>query len=218
MSDTDWANYNAANATIVRKAVVPRGATRASKDLFLDQLDDLGRDSSSLLCERNVDGSGFDFEYIAPGGGSQLDTFERSKADAAKQITIEILGQDKTTDMGANGARAAVETLQQVEDAIVAADAAGLSTVLRCQILEPWAALNLGSAALAPWPVWEVEQPENAGEIAASDKAVAEAAEALETALRGSGKALDKLAYFERAGIPMIDAPLAPAAPALVQP
>lgn len=206
LADSDWANYNAANAAIVRKAIVPRGATRASKDLFLDQLEDLGRDNSSILCERNLDGSGFDFTYEG-ADGALTKTFLESKEDANKAITIEILGQDKTTDLGANGARSAVEALQGVEDAIVTQDAARFATAFRAQVLKPFFALNFGNDNLAPSPAWEVEGASPA-DLAVGDKATAEAATALDAALQGTGKVLDKLAYFERAGIPMRDAPV----------
>lgn len=213
LSDTDWANYNAANAMVIRLAIVPRGATTTSKNTYLDNVEELGRDTSVLLCERNIDGSGFSMEQLPTASGN-IDTFERSKAGAEKAITIEILGQEKSTDLGGQGARSAVETLREVEDAIIKADAEGLSTALRSQVLALWCEYNVAGAALAPWPAWEVEQPEAASSAAVSDKAVAEASVALEVALRGSGKSLDRLAYFERAGIPLQDAPVpAPTTP-----
>jgi phage gp29-like protein len=208
LADSDWANYNAANAQIVRKVTVPRGATRASKDAFLDSVEGLGRDTSAVLCERNLDQSGFDFEYVSAGGTSTLDTFQRAKDDAAKQITIEILGQEKTTDLGQEGARSAVESLQSVEDAIIAADAASLSTAIREQILKPLCEYNWGSPELAPWPKWEIDLPADAAIAAKTDLAMAQAADAITGSLQGTGKALDVLAYFERAGVPMIDAPV----------
>lgn len=214
LSNTDWANYNAANANIVRKVVVPRGATRAQKDAFFDQVEALGREDNVITCERNLDGSGFDFEYVT-AEGKTIDTFERAKADASKEITIEVLGQEKTTDLGTEGARSAVESLQGVENAIIAADANGFATSLIEQVLGPLCAYNWGHAEWAAVPTWEVEAPQAAQDIAAGDKAVAESMTAMDEAMRGTGKKIDKALVAERAGWPLLEGepPAAPLAP-----
>jgi phage gp29-like protein len=204
MSNTDWMNYNAANAAVVKKVMVPRGATRTQKDLFYDQVDSIGRDNSAVTCEQNLDKSGFDFKYEQPGG-TQIDTFERSKADASKEITIEVLGQEKTTDLGKEGARSAVEALQDVEDGIVADDATGLSGAAVVQLIAPTCHYNWGNRDLAPEPKWETEKPKAAKEIAEGDKATAEAVIVMDEALKGSGKKVDRPLYFERAGVTLID-------------
>lgn len=204
LADTDWANYNAANAVVIRLAQVPRGATRTSKDEFLDNVEELGRTTSTLLCEKNLDGSGFGMEQLDPPTGN-LDTFERAQSSAEKRITIEILGQEKTTDLGGEGARSAVEALQEVEDDLVLGDGRVISTTLHNQLLREVCRLNWGDESLAPYPAWGEDAGIDATDKAAGDKAIAEAAIAIDAALRGTGKMLDRLAYFERAGIPLID-------------
>lgn len=213
LSDSDWANYNAANSVVIRLAEVPRGATRASKDLFLDNVEELGRSTSTLLCEKNIDKSGFGMTQLDTQTGN-LDTFQRSKEVAEKQITIEILGQEKTTDLGGEGARSAVESLQGVEDAIIGADAEGFSTAFRQQVLMQMCLLNWGDGDLAPWPHWEVESTPEISDKATGWVATADAIAKWDTLLSTTDKQVDRAALAEQIGVllqerPPSDAPVA---------
>lgn len=208
ISKQDWANYNKANATAVKKAIVSRGMTRASKDLFLDQVEEVGEgENTTILCEQNIDKSGSDFEYVTTGDSAKADTFEKAKSDAEKTITIEILGQDKTTDLGQEGARSAVEALQGVEDRLVFGDGESLAEVIYTQLAKPWAEYNFGNCNLAPWSRWLPKDDNETLENAAKDKALADSAVALDNALQGTDMQLDKVKYFEQGGILMTSRP-----------
>jgi len=219
MSKQDWANYNKANATAVKKATVPRGMTTTNKNLFLDSVEEVGEgENTTVLCEQNNDGSGSNFEYVTTDAGNKTDTFERAKADAEKTITIEILGQEKTTDDGGVGTYDAVEALQGVEDRLIIGDGESLAEAVYAQLARPWAEYNFGSAALAPWARWQPKGANETLEAAPKTKAFAESVIALDEALVGTNKQVDRVGMFEEAGVKMIpriaiSAPADPAAP-----
>jgi len=212
MSKQDWANYNKANATAVKKAIVPRGMVTASKNDFLDQVEEVGEgDNTTILCEQNLDGSGSNFEYVTTEGTSKGETFEKAKADAEKTITIEILGQEKTTDDGGVGTYDAVEALQGVEDRMILGDGESLSEVLYRQLSTPWVEYNFGNASLAPWVRWQPKGTNETTENAPKDKALAEAAVAIRASLQDQDVDLDILSYYEAGGVPLKKRAPAPA-------
>ncbi len=202
----DWVNYNEAFGRPVRKASVPRGATTAEKNTFLANLRALGRTTSSILCNKNLDGSGFDFEFVTPQG-DVVATFEKSIDRADKAKATVILGQTLTTDVQSSVGMAPGDVRQNVKGQTIEGDAESLSTCLHDQLCVPWAIYNLGSAELAPWPQWETSPPSDKAKDAAADKGVADAVVALDAALQGTDKQLDRIAYLEEAGIPMLDRP-----------
>lgn len=213
MSKQDWANYNKANATAVKKAIVPRGMPAAEKSDYLDQVEEVGEgENTTILCPQNLDGSGANFEYVTTEGASKVDTFEKAKADAEKTITIEILGQEKTTDDGGVGTYDAVEALQGVEDRIILGDGESLTEVLYAQLSVPWAEYNFGNASLAPWVKWQPKGTNETLEAAPKLKSLAESVVAMDAALQGTDRQVDKVSIFEDAGIKTIPRP--PVAPA----
>lgn len=200
LSDNDWANYNAANSVVIRLANVPRGAPTSEKNLYLDNVEDLGRGTSTLLCPKNQDGSGFGMEQLdTPTAG--LDTFERAKADASKQITIEILGQEKTTDLGKEGARSAVEALQDVEDSIIQADGTGIAGALVKQVLRQLCLFNWGNENLCPLPTWEVFPPEDTAAKASGWGDAADAAEKLDAFLAPTEQRIARAEFVASLGV-----------------
>jgi len=204
LSTQDWANYNKANATAVKKAIVPRGMPTSEKNDYLDQVEEVGEgENTTILCPQNLDGSGANFEYVTTEGASKAETFEKAKADAEKTITIEILGQEKTTDDGGVGTYDAVEALQGVEDRMILGDGESLSEVLYQQLSAPWAEYNFGNAALAPWVRWQPKGTNETTENAPKDKALAESAVAIRASLQDQEVDLDIIAYYEAGGIKM---------------
>ncbi len=219
MSKQDWANYNKANSTAVKKAIVPRGMPTAEKNDYLDQVEEVGEgENTTILCPQNLDGSGANFEYVTTEGASKAETFEKAKADAEKTITIEILGQEKTTDDGGVGTYDAVEALQGVEDRIILGDGESLSEALYQQLSTPWAEYNFGRADWAPWVRWQPKGSNELLENAPKTKAFAESILSLDEALAGTNKQVDRVGMCEDAGVKMIPRPVsvtppAPAAP-----
>lgn len=203
-SDRDWANFNKSHADVIKKCYVPRGATRTQKDDFLDDVEALDRDSTAILLEQNNDKSGFNLELESPGN-TEVDTFERSQMNAEKKITIEVLGQEKSTDDGGVGTYDAIESMVGVENKIVMEDGEGLSDVFHDQLLVQVCALNWDRPDLAPWVRWKqggTVDPKKQGE---GDKALAEGTVAVDEALKGTGKRLDKVKHLEKMGYSLMD-------------
>jgi phage gp29-like protein len=215
----DWINFNDAAGHPVRKATVPRGATTTKKDEFKENLAALDRLTNTILCEKNLDGSGFDFEIVSLSGGGELDTFERSLEQANKAKAILLLGQSLTTDVGDSGSRALGDVHQQIKHQIIQADAEGLSSALREQVLRDWALMNFGNAELAPWPRWDHRPPEDKAARAQTHAASADAVTKLNQVLKGTGKRVNVVAYLEEQGVPLEDeAPAEPPAPVVESP
>lgn len=200
----DWVNYNEAFGRPVRKATVPKGATTTVKNTFLANLRALGRTTSSILCEKNLDGSGFDFEFVTPQGDVTA-TFEKSIDRSDKAKATVILGQTLTTDVQSAVGMAPTDVRQNVKGQVIEADAESLATCLREQLLQPMALYNLGASALAPWPTWDTKPPADKAKDAAADKSVGDAVTSLSAGFRGSGYRLDKRTYLEQKGIPMLE-------------
>lgn len=207
MAKSDWANYNQATATVVKKAIVPRGAVESVKNAFLDNVEEVGTgENTTVLCPTNQDGSKFDFEYESAGEGAKVDTFERSKSDAEKTITIEILGQEKTTDDGGVGTYDAVESLQGVEDRIILNDGETLSTAIHYQLQIPWACHNFGHGEWAPWVRWKPKK--NNAAKAKAGKELADSVAAIDQALAKTDREVDKVRVFEEEDFPLMKRPV----------
>ena len=81
---------------------------------------------------------------------------------AHRAIAIVIRGGNLTTDSGKTGSRAAAETQSEMGDGgNLRFDAQSLTTTIHDQSLVWWAQRNFGDAALAPWPVYPVEDEED---------------------------------------------------------
>mgnify|MGYP003440354111 FL=1 len=127
---------------------------------------------------------------------------------AAKEIVIAITGQFSSTEI-AEGQDTGATLHGIVRQDLIEADAQTLSTCVREQCLVDYAALNFPSGELAPWPRWKTEAPTNAKARGESMKALGEGIEALDR-VAPEGKRVDRLAVFEQAGIPLMDAPAPP--------
>ena len=130
---------------------------------------------------------------------------------AAKEMVIAITGQSSSTEI-TEGQDTGATLHGIVRQDLIEADAQTLSTCLHDQALVDYAELNFGTAALAPWPRWKTEAPVNAKARGEAMKALGEGVEALDK-VAPEGKRVDRLAVFEAAGIPLMDAPTPVPAP-----
>lgn len=201
----DTVNLADAYGHPVRKAIVPRGASTTEKNNFLANLTALGRTTSSILCQKNLDGSGFDFEFVTLSTGETIAVIEEGldRADIAKSTVI--LGQSLTTEVGDSGSRALGDVHQEIKGEILTADAEGFATALTAQVLRWWAKYNFGKKRLAPSPHWEAKPPEDLGATADAHVKATQAITALEGVLKGTGKKLNRLKYLEPLDLPLDD-------------
>ncbi len=202
-AERDHVNFNEAASTILRRANVPRNVTQAEKDSFSSQLRQLGRTSTTLVCDQALDGSQFGFELLAPDTKA-LDTFKVAGEIAALKISRVLLGNTLTTGTASNGNRALGEVHAGTQAALTRSDAESLSTALRDQVLRAWAAWNFGDADLAPWPRWQTAPPADQSELAQQVGRVGYSIGAARASLAGTGIKLDVAALLERTGIPYV--------------
>jgi phage gp29-like protein len=212
----DWANYSDAHGHPVAKASVPRGAKQTEKDAFVANLKALDSKTKVLLTQKNLDGSGFDFEWVSLEG-KEVNTFERALEQANKAKAILLLGQSLTTDVADSGSRALGAVHNQIRNQILKSDAEGFVTAVREQIVKPWARYNLGAEALAPWPRYDHKPPADRKAEAETHVIAASAVTALQGVLTGTGKRLDTVAYLERLELPLEEEAAAEAKPAAPQ-
>jgi hypothetical protein len=123
---------------------------------------------------------------------------------AAREIVIAITGQSSSTEI-VQGQDTGATLHGIVRQDLIEADAQTLSTCLHDQSLVDYAALNFGTSALAPWPRWKTEAPVNAKARGEAMKALGEGIEALDK-VAPEGKRVDRVAVFEQAGIPLVEA------------
>jgi phage gp29-like protein len=174
---------------------------------FLLNVGRLGRYTSTLVCEKNNDGSGYDLS-IEEAVAETWKSFQASKGEIDNEISIRLLGSNLGTEVksgGKSGSSEAAGVHQEEENLFRADDASTLAACLRDQELKPWALYNYGDAELAPRPGWAVEEPED---LDAKARTVASAGDALQkvrAALKGSGKTVDPAKFLEAFGVALVD-------------
>lgn len=202
----DWASFNDAVGHPIKVAYIARGTSKPNVDKFLANLVALGRLTSYLLCQKNTDDTGYDFEYKIPQNIA-TGTFKDSIDYSNKAKTLVLLGQMLTTDSGPSlGGSGGAEVHKLILGTILRGDANSLSTTIRAQLLTWWSYWNLGNSQLAPWPDWDTTPPEDK---AAKAKTITESANALEkvqASLKGTGKVIDVVAFWEDLGVVLVDA------------
>lgn len=124
---------------------------------------------------------------------------------AAREIVIAITGQASSTEIQ-QGQETGATLHGTVRGDLIRTDGQTGATFAHDQLLEDYAELNFGSRELAPWPRWKTDPPVNAQQRGAAMKALGEGIAALDAAAP-DGKRVDRLAVFEQAGIPLVDAP-----------
>ena len=206
---SDWIEANDAFGHPTRKATVPRAATQTSKDTFVENLQALDRVVNTILCEKNTDGSGFDFEYVV-ADMKGVDSIERSLEQANKGKAILINGQSLTTDVSSTGSLSMGAVHKEIKAQVITSKAASFSTDYRDQVLKPYAFYNYGSAKLAPWVEWDTRPPKDQKTEAETHVASAQAITALEAILASTPKELDRLAYLENLELPLKDRVITP--------
>lgn len=206
---TDFGQHSAIHGSAIRTADYDSGALadgnkapeRSVRNDLCNALADIGADTA-----------------IIPPPGMKLrlmeataKTWEMFPAQtdlAAKEMVIAITGQSSSTEI-TEGQDTGATLHGIVRQDLIEADAQTLSTCLHDQALVDYAELNFGTAALAPWPRWKTEAPVNAKARGEAMKALGEGVEALDK-VAPEGKRVDRLAVFEQAGIPLMDAPAPP--------
>lgn len=208
----DWADFNDSVGHPVKTAYVARGATKTDKATFIANLQLLGRKTNVLLCQKNQDDSGYDFEFKEPSRIA-TDSFKDSIEMSDKAKTLVILGQVLNTE-GSGSSLSGGKTAtahQLILATLLQSDANGLDTDLFIQVLQWWAYWNYGDSKLTPKAVHDATLPDdqlaNAQTLVATSQGIA----AANAVLKPQGKAVDAVKMMEDLKIPLMDAPEEPA-------
>ncbi len=214
----DWGRASELYGMGVRLGYLPYEGDPDDEERFLQQLVNLGAESVLLLAKGDDPQKDFGFDIKALSGAFTGEVFERLGQRCDLGITLDLLGQQLTTE--ANGGSLALGTVQEkVRLDYLEADAIGDSEDWGGQVLYPWAAYNFGADPEdVPIPVWDCEPPENKD---TASKVLVQVGQALTTlaALPEVGPAVDLLALCERFDLPLRAGsqpkltPPAPAAP-----
>lgn len=199
----DWASYNRAAGTPIPKGKAPKELKEDARDKWRKQLAGLKRGQAVVLPE------GFDVEYLlAPT--AQYKTFLEKLAVANRGMSTAIQGGNLTSEVD-SGSLAAAEVHERRLYELVSCDAEVLSTSARAGVCEDWALSNFGARALAPYPLWDTQPPEDAVKVADKLKKVGEGVETANRSLAPYGLEVDAEAVFKGARIPIRVRPERPA-------
>lgn len=155
----DWARNSEVHGMPIRAAVAPGDAKKADKDMYLQQIAALGRESTILLPQAG-EGKNFDLKLVEAAADSHK-VFMELIEQCNTSIAIVLLGQNLTTEVSGGGSRAAAQVHDSVRTDLKRADANSLAIVLREQVLKPMALLNFGDEEAAPFIRWQVEPDED---------------------------------------------------------
>ena len=185
----DWSRSSEATASMAVESDAEVESTKEMRQALADSVAQLTRDGVIALPP------GFSIKLIENYPSSHL-TFQEQIKMADEAIAIAGLGHNLTTQVS-GGSLAAANVGNDVRLDLRKFDAETFSTFVHDQVLTPWAETNYGDGALAPWPIYAVEPPEDRAAKAAELKVLGEAISALP-------EDVDKRQILEDFDIPLI--------------
>jgi phage gp29-like protein len=199
----DWGRASEMYGMGVRLGYLPPNCDPDDEDRFLSQLVNLGAESVLLLQKGDDEAASFDFDIKALAGTFNGELFERLGQRCDLGITLQLLGQNLTSEVQ-EGSLAAARVHGDVRQDYLEADVAGQQADWREQVLRPWAAYNYGAAPEdVPVPVWDVEPPEDKDSASKTLMQVSQALTAL-AQLPGLGPSVDLVQLAERFDLPLL--------------
>ena len=199
----DWARASEMYGLGIRVGYVPPNTDPDDESRFIDQLVNLGAESVLMLAKGADEQGDFEFDLKALAGTFNGELFERLGARCDTGITLQLLGQNLTSEVK-EGSLAAARVHGDVRQDYLESDVAGLSADWREQVLAPWAAFNFGASLEdTPIPVWDVEPPEDKDSASKTLVQVSQALTSL-ALLPGLGPTIDLVALAERFDLPLI--------------
>lgn len=190
---TWWARYQEVHGMPIRAGIIP--ATRDPKDesIFLSQISNLAHEAVIRL-PQGEEGNRFDMKLIE-ASSNNWQGFMKLLEHCDDSIAIAWLGQKQSTS-GQGGLGSQENAGESTITRLIRKDAL-VREVLRNQLIKPWAADNYGNAEVAPHLWWEIDPPEDAGEVAKADLSLSQTLVQFKTA----GAPLNPRAYLEKRGL-----------------
>lgn len=197
----DWARYSEVHGLPARKAKYPQLAEQAEKDRFFDEVAALNAEPTIGLPQGEDGKASFDFELVEAQANT-WEGFQQLLAHCDTSIGITVLGGNLSSEVK-GGSYAAAKAQDEVRIDRKRFDAETLSTTLHEQALRPFAAFNHGDPALAPFPCWETEPPEDTQAQAQTLSTLGDALTKLEAATANAKVQVDVEAVLEEFSVPV---------------
>ena len=155
----DMARFSEVHGMPFRKGKVPAAADQDARQLFQNQLANLGVESTMIL-PQGVDGvNGYDVELVEAMSQS-WQIFPGLVDRCDMDIVLAILMQNLTTEV-TGGSFAATSSHMDIRQSGIEEDNEAWELTLHDQVARPFAYLNFGDADLAPWSGWDVSKVED---------------------------------------------------------
>lgn len=194
-------------AAIKIKGAVDAKIAKDGRAALAESLSNLGRDGVISLP------AGWDCELMELSA-STPEIYQRQIEMVNTAYAVTILANNLTAETK-GGSLAAATSGKETLNQRVAGDAAKVSTFAHAQVLPWWAEYNFGDRAVAPWPVYPVEPPEDGKAKAEEMKILGEAV----TTLVALEPRVDRIKILEAHEVPLLaEAPKPPPVPVLPQP
>ena len=184
----------------------PTGSDESgSKDAFFQGIKSMGS-SGVLRLPQGEDGMGYEVDLLEAKART-YEAFDKFLDKINTSIAIRITGQNLSSEVQ-GGSYAAAESHLRVRNDVVRGDASALADSLRAQILIPWGRYNVAGfeAEKAPWPMWNLDIPEDLGALATAQQSAINTLSALLSMkdLEGNPIPVDVEAYLKRFNVPLL--------------
>ena len=203
----DWARWSEKHGQPWIELQVP--ASKAESDEseeFFQQMREIGQESVIVSPQGDGETASFGVNLIE-AKDTAWEGFKELIARQDGDISIAIEGQNLTTENTGTGTYASSKVGRSGKQDLCEADAWLYATTIHEQLLPVWAGWNFGDPSLAPWAVYDPTPPEDLVLVADTMTKGAAALSAWRPLLQSVGKDVDIVAFAERFGVPLVDAP-----------
>lgn len=143
LSFKDWLIYSQIAGMPVRIAQFDQGTSEAEQQRLLQMLQALNSDAVAVV------NKGVELKFVEAARGADR-PYAPLQEYCNTEVTILWLGQHLTTDLRANGSRAAAEVHDRVREDLLAADLADEAATLRRDLLAPLVRARFGDGTPVP--------------------------------------------------------------------
>jgi phage gp29-like protein len=150
----DWARYSEKHGLPMVLAETPMSADPGERSAFVNQLANVGNETTLLLGKGVDKDNSYDARYLEATDTS-WEAFPGLRNHCDMAIVLAILFQNLTTEV-TGGSNAATTSHMDIRDSGVQDDNTAMRTTVRRDVGRPFAYFNYGDADLAPFTEWDV--------------------------------------------------------------
>jgi phage gp29-like protein len=153
----DWAAFNEVFGMPLRLGKYDPAASAADREALARAIRNLGADAAGVISKAT------EIEFVeAASRAGNANPYQVMAEFCNREMSKAVLGQTLTTDTaGATGTYAAARVQAQVRGDLVEADAQGLATTIREQLLRPLVGFNFGWDKPVPWFRFRYEEEDD---------------------------------------------------------